>query len=443
MKKLLLIFLLLPCVLRGQIITTIAGNGTAGNTGDGEQATLANISTPIGGAFDRHGNYYFVSANTIRKIDHSGTISTVAGTGIPGFSGDNGPATLCELHGPQAVTTDSTGNLFIADAINNRIRKIDIASGIITTIAGTGVAGYNGDSIASGTASLYDPLDLCLDKYGNIYIADHANNRVRKIDATGIIHTIAGTGSGGYNGDGGDADTSEIHGAMGVYCDQSGSIYIAEGFARLRMIDTLGKIHTVAGTGTGGYSGDGGLAVNAMVHSEKVSRDRWGNIYTSEGNNNVVRRIDTNGIITTVAGTGMTGYNGDSILATAAQVSDPAGLVADSCGNLFIADAHNNRIRKISFNPDCSMDNTTLISSAPAKSKIELSPNPIQNELTITAGSNIKELAIINAMGQRVLWQSCNGMKQTVQTGGLSVGVYFVVVRDEHGEVWRGRFVKE
>ena len=207
MKRLLLILLLLPVLANAQIITTFAGNGTNVATGDGASATAAGIPDPSGGAFDQVGNYYFVEpigGVRIRRISNTGIITTVAGNGTSGFSGDNGPATVAELSEPAAVKLDSQGNIYISDLNNMRIRKVNAATGIITTIAGSSsTGGFGGDGGPATAALLYGVQDICFDKRGNLYLADDYNHRVRKIDTSGIITTIVGTGIPGYTGDGG------------------------------------------------------------------------------------------------------------------------------------------------------------------------------------------------------------------------------------------------
>lgn len=451
MKRLLLIFLLLPWVLKGQIITTWAGTGQMGNTGDGGLCTSAKINYPCGGMFDKWGNYYMAmgaSGNTIRKIDTGGIITTIGGTtGWSGFSGDGGLAVSAELNNPQAVCVDTSGNIYIADAGNNRIRKIDVNTGIITTVAGIGTAGYSGDGGLATAAQIFNPLDVCTDRFGNLYIADVANNRVRKVDALGNISTFAGNGNTGYSADGGLADTSAIGGPTGLCSDDTGNIYIGAD-ARYYKVNLNGIISTIAGNGNCAYNGDGGLATAAEVCSYKITWDKSGNFYICDDINYIrVRKINSQGIISHVTGNGIAAYSGDGGPADSAQMKYPAGVCTDKCGNLYIADAHDFRIRKVTYDSTCSysnpVDTTTIVQRIKHRDRIDISPNPTQNELTITAGSNIKELAIISAMGQTVLSKKVNGMKQTVQTSGLSVGVYFVVVWDERGEVWRGRFVKE
>ncbi len=213
------ILLLLPSIVRSQTITLFAGNGSSVYSGNGTSAISAGIPDPAGGAFDKYGNYYFADAansNRIRKIDVTGIITTVAGNGMSGFAGDNGPATSAKLYLPTGVALDTFGDLYIADAGNNRIRKVEITTGTITTIAGTGTGGFSGDGGPATAAEIWDPLYVCFDKWGNLYIGDVFNNRVRKIDTGGIITTFAGTGSTGFSGNGIPATASNINIPIGL-----------------------------------------------------------------------------------------------------------------------------------------------------------------------------------------------------------------------------------
>ena len=450
--RLLILFFLLPVVMRGQIITTFAGNGMAGNTGDGGPATSAKINYPIGGVFDKYGNYYMAMGtigNTIRKIDTAHVITTVAGiTGLGGFSGDSGLATAAKLKNPQGVTVDTNGNVFIADATNHRIRKIDISTGIITTVAGNGVVGNSGDGGLAIAASIDNPLDVCTDRFGNLYIADANGNRVRKVNAAGIITTFAGNGNYIYGGDNGLADTSAIGSVRGICSDDTGNIYIASTQARLLKVNTQGIITTIAGTGTGIYSGDGGPAINAELIPFKVAWDKFGNIYIADENSKRIRKVNSQGIISTVTGNGIAAYSGDGGPADSAQVKDPSGVCVDKCGNLYIADAFDVRVRKVTYDSTCSyanpVDTATVIYKIAFCSKIEIYPSPTQSEISITGLSDVKDIAIINAVGQTVLRQNCSSNKATINVSGLKGGVYFIVVQDgKSGGVWSGKFVKE
>ncbi|MFH1352591.1 MAG: LamG-like jellyroll fold domain-containing protein [bacterium] len=332
------------------IITTVAGTGSSGYSGDGGSATSAQLNLPCGVTADDSGNVYIADRNNhrVRKVNTSGTITTIAGNGSAGYSGDGGTATSAQLYFPFGVAVDSSGNVYIADYGNNRIRKIN-TSGIITTIAGNGSGGYSGDDGSATSAQLYYPAGVAVDGSGNIYIADYYNHRIRKVDLSGYITTIAGNGSAGYSGDGGTATSAQLYYPAGVAVDGAGNIYIADYNNKcIRKINTSGIINTIAGTGTGGYSGDDGTATSAQLNDPRgVVTDSSGNVYIADSSNNRIRVISTSGIITTIAGTGTSGYSGDDGAATSAQLNWPTGIAITSSGNIYIADATNNRIRKL------------------------------------------------------------------------------------------------
>jgi sugar lactone lactonase YvrE len=332
-------------------IYLIAGGGVAGYAGDNGPATSAYLRYPCGVAVDSAGNLFIADRdnNRIRKVSTSGIITTVAGNGSMGYSGDGGPATLAQLYSPFGVAIDPAGNLFIADAFNNRIRKV-APNGIITTIAGTGTSGYSGDGGSAALAQLYTPRGIAIDSAGNLFISDSDNNIIRKISSSGIIATVAGNGTSGYSGDGGQATSAQLSGPMGVAVDSKGNLFIAVfGNGRIRKVSTDGIITTVAGTGTYGYNGDGIPATSAQLSLPTgVAVDSAGNLLIADYANSRVRMVDSSGIITTVAGNGTRGSIGDGGPATSAQLYNPEGVVADSAGSLFIADYGNHRIRKVS-----------------------------------------------------------------------------------------------
>jgi len=336
-------------------ITTIAGQGgVAGFAGDGGPATAAKFNLPRGIAKDGLGNIYVADTENqrIRKIDNSGIISTVAGTGTAGYNGDGIPATAAQLYGPYCFVFDKTDNILIGDIGNNRVRKIS-TSGIITTIAGTGTAGYSGDGGPATAAQINWPDNIAFDKAGNIYIADARNSCIRKINASGIISTVAGTcGAAGYSGDGGTATAAKFsYNTDGIALDSSDNLYIADTKNhRIRKVDTSGIVTTVAGTGTAGYNGDGIAATSAQLNNPYNMRfDSAGNLYIADQFNHRIRKVDTSGIITTFAGNGTQGFSGDGGEATAAQLYHPAGILEDSAGNILIIDFTNNCIRKVTI----------------------------------------------------------------------------------------------
>jgi sugar lactone lactonase YvrE len=284
------------------------------------------------------------------------TISTVAGTGPGYYGGDGGAATSAELNDPFGVTLDGASNLYIADTYNNVIRKVEVSTGIISTVAGNGYragsgsGGYSGDGGAATSAELNSPRGVTLDGASNLYIADTGNQRIRKVDAlTGTISTVAGNGTAGYSGDGGAATSAELYVPAGIMLDGAGNLYFAAG-SEIRKVDaSTGTISTVAGNGTEGYSGDGGLATRAeLYNSESVTLDGTGNLYIADATDCVIREVDaSSGIIRTVAGNGTCGFSGDGRAATSAELFEPWGVTLDSAGNLYIADYINQRIRKV------------------------------------------------------------------------------------------------
>ncbi|WP_460945226.1 NHL repeat-containing protein [Spirosoma daeguense] len=333
-------------------ITTVAGtgiNGSGGYSGDGGPAIAAQLYSPFSAALDGSGNLYIADSGNsrVRKVSSSGVITTIAGTGSFGFSGDGGLATAAQLNGVYGTTVDGSGNLYIADANNHRIRKVS-TTGVITTVAGAGSVGYNGDGILATSAQLNYPSSVAVDGAGTLYIADRFNHRVRKVSTTGIITTVVGTGISGFSGDFGDATSARLSSPYSVAIDGSGNLYIADQYNhRIRMVSS-GMITTVAGTGFAGYSGDGGVATSAQLNLPYgIALDGGNNLYITDRNNQRIRKVNSAGIITTVAGTGTAGFTGDGGAATSAQLNSPFGIAVDGTGAIYITDTNNNRIRKV------------------------------------------------------------------------------------------------
>ena len=383
--------------------TLIAGTGGEGYTGDGGAAVDANLNYPYGLDIDSNGNLYFAdySNHVIRKVDTNGVITTVAGTGGEGYSGDGGAATSAELNNPADVVIDSDGNIYIADADNYRIRKI-APNGVITTLAGTGDYGYSGDGGVATSANLGLPTGLAIDSNGNLYYSDFGQHVIRKIATNGVISTVAGTGTAGNDGDGGAATSAKLDYPWGLSIDASNNLFVG-GSHSIRKVDTDGVITTISGTsGSSNFSGDGGTATNAQLNNaEYIAFDSNGNSYISDTSNQRIRKIDsdgnistiagrwayyadnvpftdietyiprnmwidkndnlfiaeqnycrilkvnTSGVVTTVAGNGSCGFAGDGGLATNAELNGPRGVIGDNAGNIFIADRGNHRIRKV------------------------------------------------------------------------------------------------
>jgi sugar lactone lactonase YvrE len=383
------------------IIQTVAGTGTWGFSGDGESAKAAQIERPFAVAVNEAGELFIGTGNRVRKVAANGTITTVAGVGAEGFGGDGGPATAANLNEPAALVFDVAGNLFVADSLNHRIRKVTPA-GVISTVAGSGLAASGGDGPDALNAHLHVPYGLAIDHAGNVYISegdsvralstagvirvaagrvhcegdggpavsalfshplslalegsgslyvtDSYNHRIRKIDAGGNITTVAGDGIDGFGGDGKPGTEASLSSPVAIVLDPSGNLYIADyGSNRVRKLSAAGIITTVAGNGKAGFSGDGGPATLASLYGPwGLALDAAGNLLVSEYRNHRIRRISTDGTITTIAGTGAAGFSGDGGAARLAQLRSPRMLAIDPNGTLYVADSSNYRIRSIS-----------------------------------------------------------------------------------------------
>ncbi|MGP8217764.1 MAG: T9SS type A sorting domain-containing protein [Bacteroidia bacterium] len=353
-------------------ITTIAGTGTSGYTGDGGSALFAGLSGPYEVTTDLSGNIYIADAGNyrIRKINAStGIITTIAGTGAESSTGDGGPAIAAGLAYPVSVAVDNSGNIYIGEQGSNRIRKVNTA-GIITTVAGNGTYGYSGDGGQATAAQIGYPYGIAVDDSGNLYMGDETNYVIRKINTSGIISTIAGNNTYGYSGDGNAATAAQIGGPSGVAVDSSGNIFMVDhDNSVIRMINTSGIITTVAGDGNDGYQGDGGPATSASLgNPESIALDAYGDIFITDQNNYRIREVDATGNINTVAGNGTNGFSGDGGSATAAQISVSQGITVNSSGNVLITDGQ--RIREIVYDvsaptagsnsPVCSGDTLKL-----------------------------------------------------------------------------------
>ncbi|MFD8695475.1 NHL repeat-containing protein [Kitasatospora purpeofusca] len=334
------------------LITTVAGNGQQGFGGDGGPATTSSLNCPFSVTFDSSGDLYIADYQNhrVRKVSTGGTITTVAGNGVKGYGGDGGPATAASLKDPAGVAVDRIGNLYIADRSNQRVRKVG-PDGTITTVAGSGTHGFSGDGGPATRARLNFPHSIAVDGAGNLFIADDYNHRLRKVGPDGTITTVAGDGTEGYGGDGGPATRAGLNFPHGIAIDAAGTLYIADRYNyRVRKVTPDGTITTVAGTGTRGFDGDGGPAVRAALNlPQSVALDRAGNLYLADYGNKRVRRVTPDGRITTVAGDGTEGSRGDSGPATSAQLNQPLGIAVDAHGDVHLADYGNHRIRRLRF----------------------------------------------------------------------------------------------
>lgn len=439
MKKLfILLVTLLPVCGNAQTITTFAGNGTAACTGDGLAATAASLGLPYNTAIDATGNVYIVDhdCHCVRKVNTSGIISTVAGNGTAGFSGDGGQATAAQLKYPGGITIDAGGNLYIADAQNNRVRKVD-PSGIITTYAGGGTGTVaSGDGGPATDAVVGTPVTVHMDAANNLYIS-HSSRHMRMVNNAGIISKVIGSAVGGSTGDGGPATAASVSFAGGVATDNSSNVYISDNLNHtIRKIDNTGIITTIAGTaGVNGYSGDGGPATNAQLDNPmNLCYDGIGSLYIVDYKNHVIRKLNmSSGFIYTYAGIGSPGYTGDGGLATLAQLSQPTGVKADAIGNIYITDMHNAVIRKI------TSPTIAAVSNVAAPSSFTITPNPATTELNITASTKIEHLTIANVMGNVVFDKHYYSTNVKIHIANLPVGIYSIKVNDNAVN----RFIKQ
>ncbi|MFI6526760.1 NHL domain-containing protein [Streptomyces uncialis] len=357
-------------------ISTIAGTGVAGFAGDNEPAVGARLNRPYGIAVDSSGTLYFSDFNNhrVRRITTDGKISTVAGTGVAGFSGDNGPAVSAQLNGPREVVVDSAGAVHVVDSNNHRVRRIT-TDGKISTVAGTGVAGFSGDGGPATAARLNLPLGVAMDSSGVLYIADYNNHRVRRITTDGKISTVAGTGVAGFGGDNGPAGPAQLRNPYALAVDSADALYIADsGNHRVRKVTGDGKISTVAGTGVAGFGGDGGPALSAQLNLPLgVAVDSSGVLYVADARNHRVRRVAADGTVSTVTGTGTAGFGGDDGPAASAQLNSPLGLAVDCVDALHIADYVNHRLRKIASPRMAGLPGSgTVVSWANVRSKLRM-----------------------------------------------------------------------
>ena len=335
------------------IITTIAGTGERGYAGDGGPAAEALLSEPFMCAFDAGGNLYVAEAmnHCVRRVDAAtGAIATIAGTGVEGYSGDGGPATEATFNQPYSLQVDSNGDVYVVDRLNYVIRKVDAATGIISTVTGTGKSGYGGDGGPGTAAQFREPNDCFLDGRGGLLIADVQDQRIRRLDlATGVITTFAGSGAKERSGDGLPATQAGILGARAVCTDSAGNTYIAEREGNgIRKVDASGIMSTLAGTGEFGYGGDGSPAFISTWGGPKAIRcDRDGNLLVVDTENHAIRRIDaTTSHVLTIAG-GRLGAGGDDGPAHEAAMDRPHGCDVDANGNIYVADSNNHRVRVV------------------------------------------------------------------------------------------------
>ena len=441
MTKISLFLLLFSVQASAQKIVTVVGNGTSGYGGDNGPALSAMIA-PYSFTLDKYGNIYIADNENyrVRKVNTAGIITTIAGTGISGHTGDGGPATVATIGPAVGVLADSVGNIFFTEWTYNTVRRIS-TSGIITTIAGNGSVGFSGDGGPATAAQFAGASSILMDKKGNIYVTDLVNNHIRKISTTGIITSIAGTGvgiAGGYSGDGGPATAANLKYPIFSAWGPNGDLYFCQWpHAVVRKIDTFGIITTVAGNGISGYSGDNGPATNAQLrHPHGIAVDSVGNMFIAEFESHVIRRVDVlTGIITTIAGTGVAGYGGDGGPASAAKLYMPNYLALDRQGNLYVNDVGNFRIRRITYNP-------VSVGEIGWPDAPVIFPNPVQGLLHITDLTGITPYTLRNVSGTTVAQGAVSPAANAIDISSLPDGVYLLDLSESSGKRTTSRVIK-
>jgi len=352
-KAMMFLFSLLYAITgyaaQGDIITLAGTNLANTSTTEGQLANITQIGSPEGIALDAQGNIYFAdfTNNQIKKVDrNTGVLSIVAGTGAAGYAGDGGLATLALLNKPTGIAFSNAGELYVSDYYNHVVRKINLSSGIISSVVGTGIPGFSGDGGAASAAQLYRPLGLAFDTYSNLFISDYWNHKIRKVDSAGIITTVAGT-TAGFSGDNYSAVSSQLYFPAGIATDAQNNLYIADSYNnRVRKIDSIGMITTIAGNGSYTFSGDGGQATSASLKQPYgVAVNKNGEIFISDYYNDRVRKVDASGVISTVAGMGLSSPIGDGGAANLAGIGFPGSLALDAYSNVYVSDTQNKRIR--------------------------------------------------------------------------------------------------
>ena len=439
----ILFFIALASRVSSQTISTIAGGaiGHGGFWGDGGPATDAEFT--FGGfTVAPNGDIYIgdVGNHRIRKVDiNTGIITTIAGTGVPGYNGEGVPALMAQLNFPGFPKFDLQGNLFFTDQGNNRIRMINNASGLISTFAGNGIWGYSGENVQA-TASNFDFGPFTFDRNGEMLVQT-GHHKVKKILSNGIIITVIGTGIPGNYGNGGLATLANISpiGAQ-ISVDTFDNIYFVDSFHNVRKVaKNTSIISNFAGSSDyigSPYTGDGLQATNSHISPFSVTNDDTGNLYVVDGVNARIIKVSMNGLVFTIAGNGIQGFSGDNGNATSAEIKTPEYVVLDNCNNIYIGDFGNKRIRKVTFFPDCKLSVPNITGS----NNLSIHPNPTKGTLFLEYSKNINSFFITNYLGQTMISQYLNGVeKAEIDVSFLLPGMYFIKVNDEYWE----KFIKQ
>ncbi len=425
MKKILLTITLLANALlnQAQVVTTFAGSGATGSTD--ATGIAASFNLPYGVCTDASGNVYVADGgnNKIRKITPAGVVSTFAGSGTAGSTDATGIA--ASFNSPRGVCTDATGNVYVADELNHKIRKITPA-GVVSTFAGSGTAG---SADATGiAASFYYPCGVCTDATGNVYVADYSNHKIRKITPAGVVSTFAGSGTAGSTDATGIA--ASFYAPIGVCTDAAGNVYVADANnSKIRKITPAGVVSTFAGSGANGSTDATGIAAS-FNFPYGVCTDATGNVYVADYSNHKIRKITPAGLVSTFAGSGVVGST--DATGIAASFNLPYGVCTDASGNVYVAEEGNHKIRKI------DILSTTITEKGVMNSVMHVYPNPSTSALTIQTNEIIESVSIYNSLGSLIQTES----KTSFSVEKLSVGIYTLQIKTIKG-IGVVRFIKE
>jgi len=421
-----------------QKINTIAGNGEEGFAGDGHSAVAATLFAPLGVAVDKAGNVFiedYVNRRVRRISAATGVITTVAGNGGLGYTGDGSYGASAQIS-PSGIAVDKNGNLFIADATYAVVRKVinsGVNAGIISRVVGSGLGGYAGDGGSATNARMRNCLGITFDNIGNLYIADAGNHVVRKVDTFGIITTVAGKDTAGYAGDGGAATAAKLDSPAAVATDLRGNLYITDYNNNvIRKVDDTGAITTYAGNHglPAAYLGNGSAATAAQLnYAQGIACDIYGNLYIADANNNVIRKVDTFGIITTVVGNGDPGFGGDLGYVSGANLFNPYGVTVDNLGDIYIADANNERVRKTYASTNVGVNGVAQHGA------IEVHPNPFSSQVYVFGLSQSDKVGVYDAVGRQVseIFIVAENGTNAFNISSLTTGVYLLQVWDSYG----------
>jgi sugar lactone lactonase YvrE len=421
-------------IASSQNIFNVAGTGVPGYTGDGGSALSANVY-PEAIAIDGVGNLYIAERMncTVRKIDTTGIIKTIAGTGSPGYSGDGGAAISAKLNEPMGVAVDNLGNIYISDSGNDRIRKVD-TNGIISTIAGPGSWGNLGDNGSAISANLDEPRGITIDQSGNIYFTDMLHYRVRKIDASGIITTVAGNGNDLHSGDGGPATAATMSYPLYLYLDASSNLFVSTADWRIRKI-SAGVITTVGGDGTSLNSIDGSIATAASIHAAGLTKDKFGNIVFADYGC-LVRKINAVGLLVTAVGVyDSCTYYGTGVPSNTALTNRPIGIVTDPFGNIYFTE--NFRVRVICDN---NCPSYVGINEKNVSEYLRVFPNPVYETLSIR-GSFLKndEFELSDSVGKNILKRNLLGEDTKIDLRECPAGMYYYSILRKGEAISKGK----